>query len=277
MKPVVAAGVALVSAVGAAAGLGAAAVLLAGQGSGGAGGEPAVIPPGAADVPIDTAPRKAAPGASAAPEGSPEPGESADDRPGPARDEPSGDWLARTAEAAGLPERALLSYAAAQLALTEELPECGVSWPTLAGIGAVESRHGTLDGGGVGPDGRTTGDIIGIPLDGTGGTAAIPDTDGGEHDGDARWDRAVGPMQFIPSTWEQWGADGNGDGAADPHSLDDAALAAARYLCADGRDLTDPADWREAVLSYNRSDAYVADVMDNAHTYATGSRTTVTP
>ncbi|GAA1118299.1 lytic transglycosylase domain-containing protein [Nocardiopsis composta] len=271
MKPVVAAGVALVSVVGAAAGLGAAAVLLAGQGAGGAGGEPAVIPPGAADIPIDTAPRKAAPRASTGPE------EAADDRPGPTAEEPSGDWLAQTAEAAGLPERALLSYAAAQLALTEELPECNISWPTLAGIGAVESRHGTLDGGEVGPDGRTTGDIIGIPLDGTDDTAAIADTDGGEYDGDTRWDRAVGPMQFIPSTWEQWGADGNGDGVADPHSLDDAALAAARYLCADGRDLTDPADWRDAVLSYNRSDAYVADVMENAHTYATSTRTTVTP
>ena len=45
-------------------------------------------------------------------------------------------------------------------------------------------------------------------------------------------DRAVGPMQFLPASWARYGADGNGDGVRDPHQLDDAALAAAAYLCA---------------------------------------------
>ncbi len=45
-----------------------------------------------------------------------------------------------------------------------------------------------------------------------GAFSAIRDTDGGRYDGDPVWDRAVGPMQFIPGTWRIWGADGNGDG-----------------------------------------------------------------
>src|SRR5687767_9098537 len=70
------------------------------------------------------------------------------------------------------------------------------------------------------------------------GFASIVDTDGGVLDGDARWDRAVGPMRFIPSTWQLVGRDGNGDGIADPFSIDDAALSAAAYLCA--RAVTSP-------------------------------------
>ncbi len=45
------------------------------------------------------------------------------------------------------------------------------------------------------------------------------------------YDRAVGPMQFLPGTWGRWGSDGDRDGVSDPQDVDDAALAAARYLC----------------------------------------------
>nr|WP_221308261.1 lytic murein transglycosylase [Nocardiopsis mwathae] len=198
----------------------------------------------------------------------------ADERPSPAEQQPATsadplpEWLDTISEASGVPRRALQGYANAQLRLMEEQPACQVSWPTLAAIGEVESRHGTYAGGEIGPDGRTTVDVIGIPLDGTNNTAAIPDTDGGELDGDPVWDRAVGPMQFIPTTWEQWGADGNGDGRANPHNIDDTALTAARYLCAEGRDLTDQDDWWQAILSYNRSETYVRDVLDIANRYA---------
>jgi len=45
-------------------------------------------------------------------------------------------------------------------------------------------------------------------------TAVVVDSDGGALDGDARYDRATGPMQFLPGTWRSIGADGNGDGVA---------------------------------------------------------------
>ena len=196
----------------------------------------------------------------------------ADERSAPeeASTRPDGAWLAQVAGDTGIPPRALEGYAGAQLVVNQEIPACELSWPTLAGIGFVESRHGTFAGGEIGEDGTTTVDVIGIPLDGTGGTEAIPDTDGGDHDGDAEWDRAVGPMQFVPGTWERWAEPSEG-GESDPHSIDDASLAAARYLCADQRDLTAGEDWEAAVLEYNRSGEYVTDVLAYAHAYADAS------
>ncbi|TDC48354.1 murein transglycosylase [Jiangella ureilytica] len=183
----------------------------------------------------------------------------------------SPDWAREVGGRTGIPVRALVSYAAAAVRLGDEQPACGLSWPTLAGIGAVESHHGTFGGTHVEPDGRTADPIIGIALDGGPGVAAIGDTDGGALDGDTVWDRAVGPMQFIPSTWRRWGADGNGDGVSDVHNLDDVALAAGRYLCADGGDLSDGADWQHAVLTYNRSAEYAAKVLETANGYARAS------
>ena len=74
-------------------------------------------------------------------------------------------------------------------------------------------------------------------------------------------------MQFIPSTWATWGSDGNGDGVADPQQIDDAALAAGRYLCEYG-DLSDAANWRRAVFAYNHLESYVNAVADAARDYA---------
>jgi membrane-bound lytic murein transglycosylase B len=180
---------------------------------------------------------------------------------------PSDEWLDEVSENSGVPRRALEGYASAQLVLDADQSECQMSWPTLAGIGYVESRHGTYAGGELGEDGNTTVDVIGIPLDGTNNTQAIPDTDGGELDGDTQWDRAIGPMQFIPGTWAQWGESLEG-GTPDPHNIDDAALTAARYLCDENRDLTSAPDWESAILEYNRSMSYVNDVLAYAHAYA---------
>jgi membrane-bound lytic murein transglycosylase B len=146
---------------------------------------------------------------------------------------------------------------------------CAIPWTALAGIGRVESRHGTYLGATVDDHGRVAPPIIGIPLTGANGTAAISDTDGGHFDGDPVHDRAVGPMQFIPSTWRAYGLDGDGEGTTDPQNLYDAAAAAANYLCrsAGGRVDTD-ASMTQAFLAYNHSDAYARLVLSYAKAYA---------
>jgi hypothetical protein len=176
-------------------------------------------------------------------------------------------WLMQAAAQTGIPVRALRAYVAAAAAANQSTPGCRIGWNTVAAIGFVESAHGAFDGAGLTPAGQAGGPIIGPSLDGN-GFAAIPDTDGGILDGDARWDRAVGPMQFIPSTWKLAGLDGNGDGKADPFNIDDAALSAASYLCAKGRDLTTSNGWTTAIYSYNQSDSYVDQVRNRATFYA---------
>ena len=144
---------------------------------------------------------------------------------------------------------------------------CAVPWWLLAGIGRTESRHGTAQGSRLDATGTTTKHILGVPLSGGFGVAAIPDTDGGRLDDDPVWDRAVGPMQFIPSTWARWATDDNGDGVADPHNLYDAAGAAANYLCFGRAALTDPPSQISALLSYNASLPYTATVLAAGHAY----------
>lgn len=177
-------------------------------------------------------------------------------------------WAATVAPATGVPERALQAYAYAHTVLAETQPGCRITWVTLAGIARIESNHGRFQNRTLGPDGRPSTPIIGIPLNGGPNVRAISDTDGGQLDGDLVWDRAVGPFQFIPSTWARWRSDGDGDGLGDPQDIDDSAVAAARYLCAGNRDLSTGAGWQLAVLSYNNSHAYVADVYAAAEGYA---------
>jgi membrane-bound lytic murein transglycosylase B len=175
-------------------------------------------------------------------------------------------WTVRTAAATGIPERALSAYANAHVAIAEEDPECGLDWATIAAIGAIESGHGSHAGAVLDEYGNVQPAIIGRALDGD-GVARIADTDGGLFDGDVTWDRAVGPMQFIPSTWAKWASDANGDDMADPNQIDDAALATARYLCASGS-MTSPEGWRAAVFSYNHDNDYVDKVARVATDYA---------
>ncbi|KNE81761.1 MULTISPECIES: lytic transglycosylase domain-containing protein [Streptomyces] len=159
---------------------------------------------------------------------------------------------------AAIPGTVLRAYRKAEAALARSAPGCGLRWQLLAAIGQVES--GQARGGRVDAAGTTYTPIIGPQLNGR-GFAEIRDTDGGAYDGDSSYDHAVGPMQFIPSTWAGWGADGNGDGAADPHNVYDAALSAGRYLCAGGRDLSRARDLGLAILSYNRSQEYLRVVL----------------
>lgn len=161
------------------------------------------------------------------------------------------------------------AYVKASSSLASSQPGCHLPWWLLAGIGNVESGH--AGGGAVDAAGRTLTPIRGPRLDGTTpGTAVVPDTDSGTVDGDAAFDRAVGPMQFLPSTWRTFAADGNGDGQADPDNVYDAAQAAGAYLCSGGGDLSQDGAMRTAVLRYNASDAYVANVLAAGLAYRDG-------
>ena len=166
-----------------------------------------------------------------------------------------------------LPLVALDAYVRAAARLASEKPQCGVQWPMIAALGRIESNHGSVNGASLRPDGRTTVPIIGIALTGEGGTARVPDTDDGRLDGDPDVDRAVGPMQFIPSTWLAFGRDGNGDTVADPQSMYDAALTTAAYLCSAGRSLRTADNLRNAFFAYNRSSRYVDTALDNVDRY----------
>jgi phage shock protein A len=95
----------------------------------------------------------------------------------------------------------------------------GQDWYILAAVGEVESGHGLNMG---------------------------PSSAG-----------AMGPMQFLPSTWETSGVDGNGDGVANIMDPEDAIPAAAGYLRNGGA----PQDWYSALYSYNHADWYVKKVL----------------
>jgi hypothetical protein len=150
----------------------------------------------------------------------------------------------------GIPGIVLQAYLRAQQIMASQQPGCRLPWWLLAGIGQIES--GQADGGLVDAQGNTLVAILGPVLDGSNGTAFLP----GE--------RAVGPMQFLPSTWAIWGGGGN------MNNVYDAALAAGRYLCAGGRNLSDPAQQAAAVFSYNYSDSYVQQVLTWAYAFAGG-------
>jgi hypothetical protein len=106
-----------------------------------------------------------------------------------------------------------------------------MSWTILAAIGQIESA-----------DGQNMG----------------PSTAG-----------ALGPMQFLPSTWAAWGINGFGPpGAPDIMNPFDAVPSAARMLCADGASSGTQAGLRQAIFSYNHADWYVNEVLALAGRYA---------
>ncbi|CAL9574699.1 lytic murein transglycosylase [Streptomyces sp. enrichment culture] len=177
---------------------------------------------------------------------------------------------ARAASEAGLPAGVFTAYRRAASSVGRTDPGCGLRWELLAAIGKVESGHAR--GGAVAPNGDTLSRITGPALDGN-GFALIHDSEGGAWDGDAVYDRAVGPMQFLPTTWKTWGTDGNGDGVANPNNVHDAALAAAHYLCAGDRDLRTGVGLDRAILSYNHSREYLNLVLGWMEFYLRGVHT----
>ncbi|MBY6677871.1 lytic murein transglycosylase [Rhodococcus sp. BP-332] len=171
--------------------------------------------------------------------------------------------------ALGIPELVLQAYRSAEAQLATSTPGCHLPWHLLAAIGRIESGH--AGGGRTDAAGTTITSVLGPVLDGrSAADAVITDTDGGALDGDAGHDRAVGPMQFIPATWAGYASDGNGDGRSDPNNVFDAALAAGKYLCSGGLDMTNPAQATTAVLRYNNSAAYTANVLAWSAAYSGG-------
>lgn len=177
-------------------------------------------------------------------------------------------WASAVSAETDVPARALEAYAGAAHALDEKRPGCSPPWQLLAGIGRVESDHARFGGAVLQDNGRPSEPIIGIKLDGA-GVDTVTDTDNGRLDGDVRHDRAVGPMQFIPSTWSNWATDGNGDGRTNPQNLNDAAATAGNYLCGavGGQDLSAPANQKDALMTYNQSASYGQLVMRTANGY----------
>ncbi len=74
---------------------------------------------------------------------------------------------------------------------------------------------------------------------------------------------AVGWMQFLPSTWETYGVDANGDGRKDPYNPVDAICGAAHYLAAAGGGK----NLYNAILAYNHADWYAQEVLTYARAY----------
>ncbi len=173
----------------------------------------------------------------------------------------------------GIDPIVLSAYSKAITDLPKIAPNCtGLTWTVLAGIGQVESNNAA--GRQVSTSGDVRPEILGPALDGSGvggNTVPIYDASGG-------YARAVGPMQFMSTTWATAGQDGNGDGVKDPHNIFDAALAAAGYLCGSGSvDLSQRPALEAAIFRYNNSRSYVAEVLGWAAQFAqydTGSPVT---
>jgi membrane-bound lytic murein transglycosylase B len=170
----------------------------------------------------------------------------------------------------GIPEAALKAYSRAQQVMSQADPGCQLPWTLVAAIGRVESNHGRHGGNTLNNDGVATPGVRGPRLDGV-RTARINDTDAGRYDGDTAFDRAVGPMQFIPGTWRAMGVDGDGDGIRNPQDIDDAAMSAAVYLCSGDTNLSRAGELNRALLRYNHSQPYVDLVVSIAKAYEGGS------
>ncbi|MCW2796803.1 lytic murein transglycosylase [Nocardioides sp.] len=179
------------------------------------------------------------------------------------------------ASTSGIPSAALAAYQRAETVINSADKSCNLTWQLIAGIGRVESNHGRANGNQLNNDGVATPGIYGLALNGQHHTALIRDTDAGQFDDDTAYDRAVGPMQFIPSTWSVVGVDADGDGQRNPQDIDDAALATAVYLCSGNDDLATTAGQHAAVYRYNHSASYVDLVLSIMTAYADGDFTSV--
>ena len=193
----------------------------------------------------------------------------------PAVPEGSADSVVAGASSNGIPSPALAAYQRGAQIINTADKSCNVPWELIAAIGRVESDHGRYNGNTLTAKGVSTPGIYGIALNGKNGTQAIQDTDGGQLDNDPVFDRAVGPMQFIPSTWQVVKVDADGDGERNPQDIDDAALATGVYLCSGKENLSTRGGQETAVFRYNHSQDYVNLVLRIMEAYSQGDYTAV--
>ena len=193
----------------------------------------------------------------------------------PAVPQGSADAVVSGASSNGIPAPALAAYQRGAQIIDAADKSCNIPWELIAAIGRVESDHGRYGGNTLTTEGVSKPGIFGIALNGKNGTQAINDTDGGQLDKDAVYDRAVGPMQFIPSTWQVVKVDADGDGQRNPQDMDDAALATAVYLCSGKDNLSSRPGQEAAVYRYNHSKDYVNLVLRIMEAYSQGDYTAV--
>jgi hypothetical protein len=187
----------------------------------------------------------------------------------------SADAVVTGAATSGIPAPALAAYQRAAQIIDAADPKCNIPWELIAAIGRVESNHGRADGNTLTAKGLSKPGIYGPELNGRDNTQVINDTDGGQLDHDTVYDRAVGPMQFIPSTWQVVKVDADGDNVRNPQDIDDASLATAVYLCSGNENLSSRAGQESAVYRYNHSHDYVNLVLRIMEAYAAGDYTSV--
>ncbi len=187
----------------------------------------------------------------------------------------SADSVVSGASTNGIPAPALAAYQRGAQIINAADKSCNIPWELIAAIGRVESDHGRYGGNTLTEDGVSKPGIYGIALNGKNGTQAINDTDGGQLDKDPVYDRAVGPMQFIPSTWQVVKVDADGDDQRNPQDMDDASLATAVYLCSGKDNLSARTGQEAAVLRYNHSTDYVNLVLRIMEAYSSGDYTAV--
>ncbi len=193
----------------------------------------------------------------------------------PAVPDGTADSVVSGASSNGIPAPALSAYQRGAQIIDSADKSCNIPWELIAAIGRVESDHGRYGGNTLTESGVSKPGIYGIELNGKNGTAAIKDTDGGQLDKDPVYDRAVGPMQFIPSTWQVVKVDADGDNQRNPQDIDDASLATAVYLCSGKGNLGNRAGQEAAVYRYNHSQDYVNLVLRIMEAYSSGDYTAV--
>lgn len=156
-----------------------------------------------------------------------------------------------------VPTVAMDAYRAAAALADQRVSSCGIQWYDLAGIAQVESNQGRHGATTIAASGETAPPILGPPLDGQAHRADIPAIATSYDDGGGPHQQAVGPLQFLPATWNALGASVR-VAPGDPNNLWDAAVGAALYLCRAGSFATGPNV--AALYSYNRSASYVTEV-----------------